>query len=153
MKKKSKKPTMHDVAKLAGVSQSTVSFVLNNSPIAISDEVKQRVYDAADALGFKKRAKVKNFSKSINKIIALLIPNASNYFYMELIKNISQFVVKKGYRLIVINTNRRVNDEEYYLKLLSSINSRIAGIIYGFTPSISDIAQYIMKKKIGRASV
>ena len=142
-----KKPTMNDVAKLAGVSQSTVSFVLNNSPITISDEVKQRIFNAVDALGYKKRAKAKNFSKLTNKVIVLLIPNASNYFYMELVKNISHFVTEKKYRLIVINTNRSVSDEQYYLKLLSSANSKsqIAGIIYGFTPSILDVPQSVIE--------
>jgi LacI family transcriptional regulator len=138
-----KKPTMNDVAKLAGVSQSTVSFVFNNSPISISEEVKQRVYDAADALRYKPRVKSKNSQKSGDKFIALLIPNASNSFYMELVKNISYFIIQKGYRMIIINTNRSESDEQYYLKLLCSANSNVIGIIYGFTPSMSDLSKLI----------
>lgn len=140
-----KKPTMNDVAKLAGVSQSTVSFVLNNSPIAISDEVKQRIYDAVEVLGYRQRVKAKSIPKTGEKLIALLIPNASNYFYMELVKNISYFVIQKGYRLFVINTNRSEKDEQYYLRLLGTMNSQIAGIIYGFTPSISDFSHLAAK--------
>jgi LacI family transcriptional regulator len=134
---------MNDVAKLAGVSQSTVSFVFNNAPIAISDDVKQRVYDAAEALGFKHKSKAKNFSKSDSKIIALLIPNMSNYFYAELAKNTGFFALEKGYRLIVLNTNRNAADEQNYLSVLCSGKNNISGIIYGFTPSIADFTKFI----------
>ena len=64
-----KKPTMNDVAKLAGVSQSTVSFVLNNAPIAISTEVRQRILDAVKTLGYTPRAKTKNSQSIGDKLI------------------------------------------------------------------------------------
>jgi DNA-binding LacI/PurR family transcriptional regulator len=96
-----KKPTMNDVAKLAGVSQSTVSFVLNNAPITISAEVRQRILDAVEALDYKPRTKARTAPKTGEELIVLLIPNASNSFYMELVKHIGYFVLKKGYRLFV----------------------------------------------------
>jgi LacI family transcriptional regulator len=132
-----KKPTMKDVAKAAGVSQSTVSFVINDAPISISDEVKQRVLQTIDDLGFVPRAKAKNYSSLSDSIIALFIPNASNFFYMELIKGINIFTKANGYRLIVINTNRDVSNEQYYLSLLQK--TKVAGIIYGFTPTIKNV--------------
>jgi len=135
-----KKPTMNDVAKLAGVSQTTVSFVLNNAPIAISDEVRQRIYAAVETLGYQHRTRSKKAPKSGEKLIILLIPNASNAFYLELIKHVSFFVSQKGYKLFVINTNRNAADEEGYLKFLSSVGHQIAGIIYGFTPSVTDFS-------------
>lgn len=128
---------MNDVAKLAGVSQSTVSFVLNNAPITISDDVKKKVYDAVDELNFIPRSKVKNYTKPSDCIIALFIPNASNFFYMELIKSVGTVASTKGYRLIVINTNRDILTEQYYFKLM--VNMKIAGIIYGFTPTFEDV--------------
>lgn len=132
-----KKAAIKDVAKAAGVSQSTVSFVINNAPIAISDEVKQKVYQAIESLDFVPRAKAKNYTSLSDNVIALFIPNASNFFYMELIKGINIFTKANGYRLIVINTTRDISNEQYYLTLLQKI--KIAGIIYGFTPSIEDV--------------
>lgn len=130
--------TMSDVANLAGVSQSTVSFVLNNNKkIAISDEVKKKIYDAVEQLNFKPRVKRKNFTKMSDNTIALFIPNVSNLFYPDLIKCVDQYASLKGFRLIIINTNRDAKNEEYYFDLLTNI--KIAGIIYGFTPTLSDI--------------
>ena len=49
---RSRRPTQADVAKLAGVSQSAVSQVLNQSDSAIPEETRQRVYAAIDQLGY-----------------------------------------------------------------------------------------------------
>ncbi|MGI6622782.1 MAG: LacI family DNA-binding transcriptional regulator [Acetivibrionales bacterium] len=137
------KPTMNDVAKLAGVSQSTVSFVLNNAPIAISAEVRQRILDAVEALGYTPRARTRTVPNTGDKLIVLIIPNASNAFYMELTRHINYFVLQKGYRLLIVNTNRSASEEQDYLKILCSNSEKIAGIIYGFTPSVSDFSQLI----------
>ena len=136
-----KKSTMMDVAKLAGVSQSTVSFVLNNSPITISEEAKQRIYNAVEILGYAYKARSKKNLKPAENLIVLMIPNASNYFYMELVKNMGYFVGQKKYSLFIVNTNRNQSDELYYLNLLCSPSSTASGIIYGFTPSVSDFSQ------------
>lgn len=132
-----KKPTMSDVAKLAGVSQSTVSFVLNDAPVTISEETRRRVKAAVKELNFKPRKKLKNYAKKEGICIALIIPNASNHYYMEMMRNISHFVDGMGYSLITINTNRTESNEEQYLQMLSGMQPKIAGIIYSFTPSQS----------------
>lgn len=129
------KVTMNDVAKIAGVSQATVSFVLNNAPISISQSVRDRVMAAVKETGFVPRKKAKNYANDQQSAIALFIPNSSNFYYMELEKNITHFAEAKGYHIIVINTNRSQSDEMYYLRFLTSHNSMVAGIIYGFTPS------------------
>ncbi len=132
-----KKVTMTDVARLAGVSQSTVSFVLNNEKQSISEDTQKRVYAAINELGFVPRKKTQNFTKPSDLIIALFIPSVSNLFYPELIKNIDIYATLKGYRLIIINTNRDIENEQYFFKLL--VNMKIAGIIFGFTPTFEDI--------------
>jgi LacI family transcriptional regulator len=134
-----KKPTMTDVAKLAGVSQSTVSFVLNNEKQSISEEVRKKIYSAIDQLAFVPRAKVQNYTKPKDLIIAVFVPNVSNLFYPQFIKSIDTYATQKGYRIIIINTNREIANEQYYFKLL--INMKIAGIIFGFTPTFSDISK------------
>lgn len=131
------KPTMNDVAKLAGVSQSTVSFVLNNAAVSISEETKRRVKAAVKQLDFKPRKKTKNYAKKEGSCIALIIPNASNHYYMEMMRSVSHFSDNMGYRLITINTNRTESNEEQYLQMLSGMQPKISGIIYGFTPTQS----------------
>ena len=55
-KQKKRKPTMKDVARLAGVSQTTVSFVINNNTnVSIPEETKERVWAAVLELGYRLR--------------------------------------------------------------------------------------------------
>ena len=53
MRSKEKRPSMYDVAKLAGVSQTTVSFVINRAGAGISEETQARVWAAVDELGYR----------------------------------------------------------------------------------------------------
>ena len=87
---------MVDAAKKAGVSQPKVSFVLSGAPISISEEVRRRIFKVAKKLNFTPHAKAKNDSNPSERIIALLIPNASNIYYMELTKHISHFIGERG---------------------------------------------------------
>ncbi|WP_249313571.1 LacI family DNA-binding transcriptional regulator [Congzhengia minquanensis] len=132
-----KKATMQDVAKLAGVSQSTVSFVFSGADMRISESTKQKVFEAASELGFVPRGKLKNYHKVSDSVLALLVPNMSNLYYPALAKEVDEIAAAKGYGLIVINTNRSETKEARYFKLLISL--KVAGILYGFTPAAGEM--------------
>lgn len=134
---KVKKATMQDVAKLAGVSQSTVSFVFSGTEMRISENTKKKVFAAAKELGFIPRGKLKNYHKVSDSVLALLVPNMSNLYYPALAKEIDAYAAAKGYGLIVINTNRDEMTEARYFKLLISL--KVAGIVYGFTPAAGEV--------------
>jgi DNA-binding LacI/PurR family transcriptional regulator len=64
----------HDVARLAGVSRTTVSFVLNNVPgVKISDETRQRVLDAARELDYYPTAAARSLASGKTQRIALIL--------------------------------------------------------------------------------
>ena len=92
-----KKATMQDVAKLAGVSQSTVSFVFSGADMRISESTKQKVFEAASELGFAPRGKLKNYHKVSDSVLALLVPNMSNLYYPALAKEVDEIAAAKGY--------------------------------------------------------
>jgi len=72
MTKKKKAPTSWDVARLAGVSRSTVSFVLNNTPgIKISEETRRRVLEAVKILDYKPNAIARSLAKQKTEAIAI----------------------------------------------------------------------------------
>ena len=72
--------TTRDVAKAAGVSQSTVSVVLNNNPkISISPETRAHVLKVADQLGYQFKKRVKNRDEA--EMVGLLIPTLSNMYF------------------------------------------------------------------------
>lgn len=136
-----KKPTSRDVAKLAGVSQSTVSFVLNNrADMAISEQTRQKVLKAAKELDYAPNVYVKRIKSQQSKLIGLLIPTITNPYYPMLTQYIEEYSVAKGYNVLLCNTYRKRETEEFYLNLLSE--KQVDGIIYGFTPNFS---QHLLK--------
>ena len=99
---KSSRPTMLDVAKLAGVSYQTVSRVINNHPY-VSKEARARVEAAIDTLGYRpSKAATKLASKS-SKIIATVLYGSWLSGLAEIALNVELAAKTSGFDVIVIN--------------------------------------------------
>jgi LacI family transcriptional regulator len=123
-----KRPTQDDVARVAGVSQTVVSVVLNDrSPVAISPETRQRVLTAIEELGYVPDGSARSLRTRKTLIIASLIPDIANPFYPAFERGIQDVADAHGYDLIAYNT------DEVREKELSSIRSmqraRVDGVI------------------------
>jgi LacI family transcriptional regulator len=119
--------TIHDVAKLAGVSKSTVSRVLNQSE-AVKPEVKRAVHDAINQLNYTPSYFAQGIRTGKTKTIAMLVPDFSNVFYSELFTGVEEVAIKSGYMVIICNTEREIEAEYRYINRL--VGRRIDGIIY-----------------------
>lgn len=128
-----KKVTSSDVAKRAGVSQSTVSFVLNGrADIAISESTRRRVLEAAKQLNYIPGG----FSAPVcggSKTVGVLVPNLSNPYYPMLVQTLETCAAANGYTLLICNTSRREPDERYYLRRFAENGAD--AVILGFTPA------------------
>lgn len=141
-----KKVTSSDVARAAGVSQSTVSMVLNKKyNVSFSKEVIARVEASAKELGYKiPKRKVKADGRR-EKLLVVFCPNLTNPYYVMLLQGIEVRATEQGYGLFVCNTHRDLELEERYLKMMPSLNPY--GIIYTCNPSrcfselVQDLAQ------------
>lgn len=74
--------SIRDVAKLAGVSPSTVSRVMNGTA-RVDDEKRQKVERAISETGFKPNEVARSLYKRSSKIIGILVPNIINPFLMS----------------------------------------------------------------------
>ncbi len=129
-----KKVTSTDIAKAAGVSQATVSMVLNKKyNVSFSRETIDKVEQAARELGYvlPKRRSVK--SSSNNRLIVVFCPTLTNPYYVMLLQGIETVAKQKGYGVFICNTQRELKIEEQYLKMMHSVSP--AGIIYTCNPS------------------
>lgn len=136
-----KKPTATDVARLAGVSQASVSLILNgNEKISFSQETKERVFAAAGELGYKLPVRKKR-EKYFARMILVFIPTLTNAYYSELIQYVEERAQSAGCHVIVCNTFRKQEMERFYLDTL--INDRVVGIIYAFLPSFVQLIDKI----------
>ena len=111
----SRRPTSIDLAAYAGVSQSTVSRVLNQSAL-VSPEVRQRVLDAAEKLHYKIHHSAQRLRSSKIQALALLIledmeseHSDINPFFLPMVGAIIKHAADKGYEL-VISLQRESND-------------------------------------------
>jgi len=128
-----KKPTSSEVAALAGVSQASVSLILNGSTkVGFTNETKERVFAAAKQLGYRPPVRRRQ-SKHNSMLIMVLIPTLTNQYYSELVQTIEEYSDTRGYRVLLCDTFRKPELERYYLEQFTG--SKISGIIYTFLPS------------------
>lgn len=127
---KKKKPTSMDVAKAAGVSQSTVSMILNGKRLpSFTDETIRRVMDAAAALGYNGVRGERIASQ--RDTIAILCPVLSNPYYSGVVQAIEGAAFAKGFRTVICTTYR---NPEIEMRHLRELDSSIAGIIFSNVP-------------------
>lgn len=129
-----KKVTSSDVAKAAGVSQATVSMVLNKKyNVSFSKEVIQAVEEATLELGYEIPKRKRKKENKREKLLVVFSPNLTNPYYVMLLQGIESRAKEKGYAIFVCNTLRSLELEERYLKMMESLQPR--GIIYTCNPS------------------
>lgn len=100
----SKRPTIIDVAKLAGVSKSTVSLVLQNSP-SVKADTRRKVQDAMREAGYVYNRGAANLRGANAGLVGLVINNLRNPFYTELGVSAQMALSKRGYAAVMGNSN------------------------------------------------
>ncbi|MBA5760979.1 substrate-binding domain-containing protein [Vibrio sp. 404] len=118
--------TMKDIARLAGVSTSTVSHVINQSRY-VSEEISERVNRAAQELNYTPSALARSLKMNRTKTLGMLMTTSTNPFFGEVVKGVERCCYQKGYNLILCNTE---GDQQ---RMKSSINTllqkRVDGMI------------------------
>lgn len=93
--------TRDDVARLAGVSAATVSYVLNNGPRGVSEDKRRRVLDAVQALGYRPNAIARSLRARRTNIIGLVLPDSANPYFASLARAIEAAAAAQGFLVIV----------------------------------------------------
>src|SRR5271166_371094 len=118
--------TMRDVARLAGVSTSTVSAVINNT-VAVSPRRKSRVLDAMAALDYQPDAIARSLKTGKSNAIGILVPDITNAFYPEVIRGAEEAAQAAGYSVLLCDSNEASAVEERHLSALFS--RRVDGVL------------------------
>ena len=112
-----------DVAKLAGVSRTTVSFVLNDVPgVKISQETRQRVLEAARELNYYPTAAARSLASGKTQRIGLILGEgqkrlSADAFLPTFLQGVTALVHQRGYHL-VLQMAEDVPSHEAYARLL-----------------------------------
>jgi LacI family transcriptional regulator len=123
-----RKPTQFDVARKAGVSQTTVSRILNNSSmVSIPEETRQRVLLAMEELSYIPDLTARSLRTSKTYTIAAIIPDITNPYYPTFVRGIQDVAEENAYDLVIYNTDGDENKERHSLK--SVAQNRVDGLI------------------------
>lgn len=103
--------TMEEVARKAGVSQATVSRVINGNT-KVNLETKQLVMDWVRKLGYKPNLAAKTLAGNKSYLIGLSVPDITNPFFAELVRHIELQAAVYGYSIILCNNDGRAQKEK-----------------------------------------
>ena len=123
--------TSWDIAREAGVSQATVSRVLNDDP-RVADATRQRVQAVIERWGYEPNAIARGLATRRSQLIGVIVSDITNPFYPELLEAIAQRLGERGLKMILFNAWQQ--DESDVVKLL--LGHRVDGII--FTSALLD---------------
>lgn len=125
-----KRPTQVDVARKAGVSRATVSYVVNglaDGRVPISEETRKRVLEAVEELGYEPDTRAQALRSGDTKTIGLIIPDIRNPHFWENAEGVEQEARTSGYQLLLSSMDLSAEYGEDIFKNLSG--RRIDGLI------------------------
>ena len=117
-----------DVARVAGVSATTVSRVINNYG-SLSEKTKQKVYAAMRELNYQPNSLARSLQGKQTKLIGVIFSGVSNPFFGEMVEELENQLFSKGYRVILCNAADDKAKERDYLRMLMA--NQVDGIIAG----------------------
>lgn len=132
------KVTIKDIAREAGVSVAAVSLVLNQKECRIADDTKKRITEVAKRLNYTANQQARSLVTRKSNVIGLIIPDIENIFFSSLSKKIEEYCRKKGYAIMIVNSDENPKED---IELLHVLVSRgVDGILY--TPSLGSDEDY-----------
>jgi LacI family sucrose operon transcriptional repressor len=134
--------TIKEIAKLAGVSKSTVSRVINDSE-HVSDQAREKVQQVIEETGYVPNSLAKNLKRNQTDTIGVVLPKINTSTFSSSIEGISNVMYQNGYNLLLTNTKMNLKDEITYLNLLKE--KRVRGILF-FATEITEKHKEVLVK-------
>jgi LacI family transcriptional regulator len=132
--------TIIDIAKALGVSKSTVSRALMNHP-DISEEMKDRVRQISRDLNYVKNVTASSLRYKKSKLIGLIVPEISYFFFPSVINGIEAVAHSKGYNLLILQSNEQYEREVENVDILLSNN--VEGILASVSRTTKSIDHFV----------
>lgn len=118
--------TIKDVAKMAGVSTTTVSHVINKTRFVAEDTAKQ-VLDAIEKLNYSPSAVARSLKINTTKSIGMIVTTSEAPYFAEIIHAVEEHCYRQGYSLFLCNTQNEPEKIKNHLAML--IQKRVDGVL------------------------
>lgn len=137
--------SMKDVARLSGVSVSTVSRVINNS-LPVDEQTRRRVEAAIEKVNYTPNLLARGLRMRSGHLIGLVIPDLSNQTFSHLIDYGQEAAQQHGYDVIVGITNNDAEAEERFIKGL--LDRNVDGVIFSRVSDRSHVLRMMDRKGV-----
>jgi len=134
--------TIVDVAKLAGVSKTTVSRVLNATG-PVNENTRQKIEAAMEQLDFTPNYFAQNIKVAKTRSLGIIVPDFSNPFYPEMFKGIEEVSRKRGYMNFVCITDEEAATELDHIQEL--LRRKVDGIIMNTYKRVQKDIDFLVK--------
>jgi len=118
--------TIRDVAREAGVSPTTVSYVINGTRL-VSKETRAKVLEAIEKLDYRPNTVARSLRSKKTYTVGLVVCDLKNPFFAEVLQGIEEYLNERGYTLLVIDTDYDVREEEKAMEIL--LGKQVDGVI------------------------
>jgi DNA-binding LacI/PurR family transcriptional regulator len=125
---RSRRVTTRDVAKRAGVSSATVSFVLNDRrDITIPEETRERVRQAAHELGYRPNLHARSLRRGATRAVGFVLNDITNPGLAQTVRTVSQELTMLGYGVMLLDSNDDAARE--YEHILTLVDYQVAALV------------------------
>jgi LacI family transcriptional regulator len=119
--------TLADVARRAGVSQSTVSRIVNGSAKLVTDDLRARVLRAVEELQYVPNAHAQQLARSQRSAVGVIVHDVSDPYFAEIARGLQRVATANGCLVIICNSYRDPDRELQYVELLRA--HQVAAIV------------------------
>lgn len=138
-------PNIKDVARLAGVSTTTVSRVLANERY-VKEDVRRTVQEAMEQLNYQPSRTARSLRARRSKIIGLIISDIQNPFFISLVRAVEDVASGQKYAVFLCNADEDSEKEKFYLDLMQG--EQVAGVIVSPTLEKNDPCLALLQANI-----
>jgi LacI family transcriptional regulator len=133
------KATLKNISDLLQISISTVSRALKDHP-DIAEQTKKKVRELAEIMDYEPNAFAIYLRTNASKLIGLIVPEISNFFYHSFIAAVEEEARLKGYTLLILQSANNPETESANLKLCKL--NRVAGIMVALSGGSGDLSAF-----------
>jgi LacI family transcriptional regulator len=124
--KKGHQVTMKEIAKKLGVSVSTVSRAMKDSP-ELHPDTKKRIVEMAKSMNYQYNLLAQSLRISRSKVLGVIVPELTSHFFSSNISGIQDTAYRRGYNIMICQSNESFEQEKANIKTL--VSSQVDGLL------------------------
>lgn len=134
-----KEVTIYDIAEKAGVSATTVSRALNDSP-AVNKATRKKIFDIAAAFEYQSNVFASNLRKKTTNNIGIIVPRLNSSFQSSVLSGMENVASKAGYNLIISQSLESSEKEKANVRTM--FMSRVDGLLVSLAGNTNDLDHF-----------